>query len=344
MPVISICLSPGLQRSATIEALVPGEVNRLTSVAVDAAGKGVNVCRVLQRLGIEACCLAQGGSNADELLSLAGREGLDLRLIPSSGRLRTCTSVVETSVVGGPRVTELVEPSSPVDESCVKGMSEMVSALLPGATAMVIAGSRAPGYPDGYAARLTGMARAAAVPVFLDLQGPDLRDAIAARPAAVKINLSEFAATFLGEHFSGGEHRGVLAQPIVSADIMNAVAEVSRQRATAFVLTRGANSILLARDGAVRVRSVRPLAAEQTVNPVGSGDAFLAGLLAQLLADGVRAWDCLSLADLEKAIDFAVACAQSAARTLRPGCLEDSFKPPPRSSATPAADSPLAPD
>ncbi len=344
MPVISVCLSPGFQRSATIYALVPGEVNRLTSVAVDAAGKGVNVCRVLQRLGIEACCLAQGGSNGDELLSLARQEGLDLRLIPSSGRLRTCTSVVETCMAGGRRVTELVEPSSPVDQSCVNGMSEMVSALLPGAAAMVIAGSRAPGYPDGYPARLAGMARAAAVPVFLDLQGPDLRDAIAARPAVVKINLSEFAATFLGERFSGGEHRGVLAQAIVSADILNAVAEVSRKHATAFVLTRGANSILLARDGAVRVRPVRPLAAEQSVNPIGSGDAFLAGLLTQLLVDGVCTWDSLSLANIEKAVDFAIACAQSTARSLRPGFLEDSFKPAPRPSATAAAKSPLSRD
>ncbi|MBK7767684.1 MAG: hypothetical protein IPI44_17450 [Sulfuritalea sp.] len=73
MPVISIGLSPGFQRSVVIDSSVPGEVNRLTSVIVDAAGKGVNVCRGLQRLGIEAFCLAQGGSNADELMSLARR-------------------------------------------------------------------------------------------------------------------------------------------------------------------------------------------------------------------------------------------------------------------------------
>ena len=71
MPVISICLSPGFQRSVVIDSLIPGEVNRLKSVIVDVAGKGVNVCRVLQRLGIEAFCLSQGGSNAGELMALA---------------------------------------------------------------------------------------------------------------------------------------------------------------------------------------------------------------------------------------------------------------------------------
>ena len=322
MPIMCICLSPGFQRSVVIESLMPGEVNRLTSVVVDAAGKGVNVCRVLQRLGVEAFCLAQGGSNADELMSLARQEGLDLRLMPSSGRLRTCTSLVETSMTTGRRVTELVEPSSPVDQSCVHTMSETVAAMLPSAAALVIAGSMAPGYPAGYPARLASMARESGVPVLLDLQGADLLDAIAARPAIVKINLAEFAATFLGSRFMGGEHAGILARELVPPDVMHAVAEASRDHATSFVLTRGARSTLLVRDGDIRALPVLPLAAEQIVNPIGCGDAFLAGMLAQLLKDGIADWDSMPLPVLEKAIDFATACARSAARTLRPGFLE----------------------
>lgn len=326
MPVISICLSPGFQRSVIIDSLILGEVNRLTSVIVDVAGKGVNVCRVLQRLGVEACCLAQGGSNADELMSLARLEGLDLRLIPSSGPLRTCTSIVETSMATGRRVTELVEPSSPVDESCVDTLTQTVQAMLPSASALVLAGSMAPGYPAGYLARLASMARESGVPVLLDVQGSVLLDTLAARPAVVKINLAEFAATFFARRFSGGEHGGVLAEPLVSAEIINAVAEVSRNQATSFVLTRGAGSILLARDGEVRSIPVPALAAEQIINPIGSGDAFLAGLLAHLLTPCSNAdWDNIPLEALEKAIGLATACAQSNARTVRPGLLEASF-------------------
>lgn len=327
MPVVSVCMSPGFQRSVLIDSLVPGEVNRLTSVIVDVAGKGVNVCRVLQRLGIEAFCLAQGGSNADELMALAGREGLDLRLVPSSGRLRTCTSIVETSRSTGRRVTELVEPSSAVDESCVNSLSETLAAMLPSASALVIAGSMAPGYPAGYAARLAGMARESGVPVLLDLQGPALLDAVAGGPALVKINLTEFAATFLPQRFDGGEHRGILAEALLPPEIMDAVVGVSRNHAASFVLTRGARSILLARDGDLRVIPVPPVAAEQIINPVGSGDAFLAGMLARLLTDGLSAWDKVPLPALEKAIDFGTACAWSNACTLRPGFLEDGFAP-----------------
>ena len=325
MPVLSICLSPGLQRSVVIDTLIAGEVNRLRSVVVDVAGKGVNVCRVLQRLGIDALCLAQGGSNSAEVLALADAEGLKLRLIASGGTLRTCTSVIETSSLTGRRVTELVEPSSAVDESCAATMSETVRALLPTASALIIAGSQAPGYPPHYQAQLASLARQADVPVVADLQGPALIEVLAKRPALVKINLAEFVATFLADRFQGGEHSGMLAQPVLAEDVTAAIAQISRDYATSFVLTRGANSIMLVRDGELRVVAVMPLAASEVVSPIGSGDSFLAGMLAQLLQAGARNWERLSLDDLEDATALGTACAQSNARTARPGFLETSF-------------------
>ena len=326
MPVISICLSPGLQRSVIIDTLILGEVNRLRSVVVDVAGKGVNVCRVLQRLGVDALCLAQGGSNSDEVLALAGAEGLNLRLIASSGTLRTCTSIIETSASSGHRVTELVEPSSAVDEACIEQMNQALASLLPTASVLVIAGSQAPGYPPDYQAQLADRAQRAGVPVAVDLQGPALLGVLATHPALVKINLAEFVATFLAARFHGGEHSGLLARPTLAAELTAAIAQISRDHAaTRFVLTRGANSIVLARDGQLRVVAVTPLAAGEVVSPIGSGDSFLAGMVAQLLQSGTTSWDQLSLDVLEDATGLATACAQSNARTARPGFLEPSF-------------------
>jgi fructose-1-phosphate kinase PfkB-like protein len=329
MTVVCICLSPGLQRSVRVDALTLGEVNRLQSVCVDIGGKGVNVCRVLQRIGVPACCLAQGGDNADELMTLAAREGLDLRLIPSSGRLRTCTTVVEAPDAGGRRVTELVEPASAVAASCVDLLRETVRQMLPAASALVIAGSMASGFPASYQTELAALGAAAGVPVLLDLQGAALRAALVAGPALVKINLAEFVATFLAGRFCGGEQSGELAAPELSGALLEAVADVTRVHATTFVLTRGARSILLARAGELRVLPVRPLAGHEILSPIGSGDSFLAGLLAALLAGspgrGKSMQNLFSLHAVEPAIAYATACAQSNARTIRPGFLDDSF-------------------
>ena len=325
MPVISICLSPGFQRSLLIDALALGEVNRIKVAEVDVSGKGVNVARVLRQLGVDAVCLAQGGDNVAELAELARVEGLDLRFIATRGRLRTCMSIVEKPAQGAGRVTELVEPTATVDAGCVTALRGALKDLLPGAPALVIAGSMAPGFPADFQAQLALLAHDAGVPVLIDLHGAALRAAIVATPAIVKINLAEFAATFLDARFAGGEHSGLLAAPELSRQVTDAVAEVSLRHATSFVLTRGARSVLLARNGELRSVAVAPLAAAEVINPIGSGDAFLAGLLAQLLATRALGSGTPTLAALADACELATACAQSNARTARPGFLAADF-------------------
>lgn len=327
MSIIAICLSPGIQRSVSLDSLVVGEVNRLADALVDVSGKGINVARVLQRLGVAACCLSQGGDNADELTALASAEGLDLRMLPSSGRLRTCTTIIEVGFAGGARVTELVEPGVRVDAACIAALTATLDDALPCASALVIAGSMAPGFPADYQAQLAASAKAANVPVFLDIQGAPLRAALATEPAVVKINLSEFVATFLSGRFAGGEHSGELAEATVSAAVAEAVAEISKTYATtSFVLTRGAKSILLVRDGQTRIVPVTPLPAHEILSPIGSGDAFLAGMVAKLAQNGELSTS-LDLDVLEKTMPLATACAQSNARTARPGFLEELFSP-----------------
>lgn len=326
--ILCICLSPGLQRTVTIDALTLGEVNRLQNVVVDVAGKGVNACRVLQRLGRNAVCLGQGGDNGEEILALAGKEGLNLRLVPASGMLRTCTSVIEMNTNGGRRVTELVEPTAPVDEASVRAMDAAFAELLPDTGALIIAGSMAPGFPAGYQTRLAEQARARSTPVAIDLQQAALRDAMQTEPALVKINLAEFAAAFLDASFAGGEHSGVLADTTLAPELATAVADVSRcYPATTFVLTRGANSVLAASCGCLREHPVQPLPVTETLSTIGCGDTFLAALVSTLLAGNQLSGSPIPETTLAAAIDFAAHCAQSSARTLRPGFMEAGFPP-----------------
>ena len=185
----------------------------------------------------------------------------------------------------------------------------------------------APGFPAGSQTRLAEQAHAQGIPVAIDLQKAALRDAMRAEPALVKINLAAVAAAFLDENFAGGEHSGVLADKAISTELSNAVADVSRRHpATTFVLTRGANSILSAHDGDLHETSVAPLPTGETLSTIGCGDTFLAGLVGQLIASrNLMVGRCPAASTLSAAIDFAVRCAQSSARTASPGVLEGSF-------------------
>ena len=94
------------------------------------------------------------------------------------------------------------------------------------------------------------------------------------------------------------------------------------------MLTRGANSVLLADGDDARVVPVTPLAAGEVFNPIGSGDSFMAGLIAHLRQSGALSAKRPSLSDLEAASQLAIACAQSNARTARPGFLAPDFVAP----------------
>jgi fructose-1-phosphate kinase PfkB-like protein len=201
--------------------------------------------------------------------------------------------------------------------------------MLPSASALVIAGSMAPGFPAGYQTQLADLANAAEVPVLLDVQGEPLRAALVARPALVKINLAEFVATFLADRFNGGEQSGELAAAELSGTLIDAIAEVAQAHATTFILTRGAGSIILARAGELRMLPVRPLAGHEILSPIGSGDSFLAGLLAGLLGQGSPLCSPITLDAIAQAVTLATSCAQSNARTARPGFLDDAFALPP---------------
>jgi fructose-1-phosphate kinase PfkB-like protein len=325
MAVLAVCLSPGFQRSVLLDRLHLGEVNRISHIHLDVSGKGVNVCRVLHRLGIGAVCVGQGGDNAAELSAMAMAEGFRLHLTGGTGRLRTCTSIIETAP-GGRRVTELVEPSPPVDDAGVAAVRAAVAEGLGKASVLVVSGSMAPGFPAGFQAELVDMARRAGVPAFVDLQGQPLRDCLAAGAALAKINLSEFAATFLGPEWQGGEHRGPLADETPGPGLLDAVAGAATGYSGVFILTRGARSVITVHRGRLGQVAVQALEESEMVSPIGSGDAFMAGLVAKLLSRGViRDIGTLDSANLEAAVLFASACARSNARTARPGFLDESF-------------------
>ena len=52
--ITTICLNPALDRTVTVDSLVPGQVNRIRNARTDVGGKGVNVAVVCRRLGLEA--------------------------------------------------------------------------------------------------------------------------------------------------------------------------------------------------------------------------------------------------------------------------------------------------
>jgi fructose-1-phosphate kinase PfkB-like protein len=131
--------------------------------------------------------------------------------------------------------------------------------------ALAISGSLPPGAPpDGYARIARIAARVAVpVPVFADTYGPALAATLAERPAVVKVNAGE-----------AGEAIGRPVTDVASA--LEATRLLQEAGAESVVVTLGGDGAVIAGGGG-RAHLVPPDL--RGSYPVGSGDAFLGGLV-----------------------------------------------------------------
>jgi fructose-1-phosphate kinase PfkB-like protein len=177
-----------------------------------------------------------------------------------------------------------------------------LAAALPRADALLMSGSLAGGAAgpvDFYAraAALAVAAREGGVPCILDCCGPALRAALAYRPAIIKPNRDELAKTIGADLHDDQRLCAAIAGLLIGP-----------QHAGAIVVTMGSSGAIAASsEGWWRIVPPRI----QPVSPIGSGDAFAAGLAAGTVERRT----------LAEAARYATALAAANALTPRPGWI-----------------------
>jgi tagatose 6-phosphate kinase len=288
-----LCLgtTPAVQRVMVFRELAPGAVNRAVTTLDGVAGKSVNVAKVLHALGepVVAMGFLGGPRGAWVRHSLEGR-GIELDFVAVEQNTRQCTTVIDQSA--GTQ-TELVEESRPVAPEAYQELIRRIRRRIKRCRAVVMSGTITPGAPASLYLECARAAQAASVMSVIDARGPLLLEALRGKPDLVKPNRSELAATV------GRELKNEAA--VVSA--MRKLCEFGAQRV---VITAGKKPTL-AWDGRRVWRILAPSIA--TVNPIGSGDAFTAGLV----------WRLLRGEDLGEACRWASAAGAANALTMMPG-------------------------
>lgn len=234
------------------------QVNRACITLDGAAGKSVNVAKVLHALGAEPFATGfLGGIRGEQLRQKL--EGIPLDFVIVATPTRECVTVIDEATG---KITELVEESRPVDPSDYQKLLVIFQKHIPQAQAVVMSGTIASGGPADLYFRCALLAHQAGVMSLVDASGLALMEALKASPGLVKPNRAELEATV------GSELRGERA-------LMNAMRELHARGAQRVVITAGSDPTL-AFDGnhfwRVKAPQVSPL------NPIGSGDAFTAGL------------------------------------------------------------------
>jgi len=288
-----ICLgpTPAVQRVMRFDRLVIDAVNRSDDIAEGPAGKSVNVAKVVKSLGQTPIALGFVGGNRGQFLC-AELDRLAVRhdFVSVTPPTRLCITVIDQAAG---EHTELVEESSAVAGSAYEQLAEKLERALPNGKMLILSGSLTPGGPQDFYAKCIKSAHRHGVPVILDAQGGPLMAALPLRPSVVKPNRAELAAT-------------VGMQLHSDSDLQRAMRRLTEMGATAVVVTIGPDGAA-AWDGKVCWRIAIPRVA--AINPIGSGDAFTAGL-ACALVDGK---------DLADACRLGAACGVANALTLMAG-------------------------
>ncbi|MEZ0264809.1 MAG: 1-phosphofructokinase family hexose kinase [Phycisphaerae bacterium] len=256
--ILCIGTTPAVQRTMVFDRLAVDDVNRAAAVREYASGKAVNVARVLGVLGETARLVGfAGGRRGQFLLEELAREGIAAEMIPVAGQTRLCTTIIDraTGVV-----TELVEEAPPASADEWAALDGAIDRLAPTAGALVFSGTLAPGAPPDWIARRVGADRL----TIVDAKGEALRRALAAGGRTVgKLNRFEFEQT--------------LGRALASEDELLAAMRDAAPPAGGLIVTTGrTGAIALIGERAWRVTPPDV----DAVSPIGSGDAFAAGLAA----------------------------------------------------------------
>ncbi len=286
--VVTLTMNPTIDTSARVDHVVPERKLRCTSPRHEPGGGGINVSRVIHKLGGSSVTVYPVGGPTGRLLQhLLEQEELNLR--PVSIENWTRENFVTLEEATGQQF-RFVMPGPTLSEAEWQQCLEIVTALAPKPDYIVASGSLPPGVPTDFYARVARLGRRCGTRVIVDTPGEALRAAVREGVYLVKPNLRELSD--LSDH----ELKDEALQEATVMDL------VQRGRCEAVVLSLGAAGVLLGTaSGCERFRAPTvPI-----ISKVGAGDSTVAGMVLSL-ARGMS---------LHEAVRFGIACGAAAVMT-----------------------------
>jgi tagatose 6-phosphate kinase len=282
--IVTVTANAAIDRTLYVSELVRGSRHPVLVDRAQAGGKGVNVARVLRALG-EPChaLVVVGGEAGRWIVRDLERSQVPAGPVWASGESRTCLEILEQGVA---RATRFHGLGVQADGSTLRALMSATERLLEKARWLALCGRPAAGLPEDAYVRLIELAQQRGVRVALDTSTPALRPAWAMGPALLRVNREEAAEAL------DLEPSRVEAPP----------ANEPGAAQLGIVSDGPGRSLAWSADGGRW--AIDPPAVE-AVNPIGCGDAMLAGLIAALEAGN----------DVERALLRATALAAAEAES-----------------------------
>ncbi|MDQ0481241.1 1-phosphofructokinase [Guptibacillus hwajinpoensis] len=261
--IYTITLNPSVDYIVQLDNLKTGLVNTVDAETKMAGGKGVNVSRVLNRLGHQSIALGfVGGFTGQFIEKSLIDEGLTTKFIHVEGDTR-----INIKLKNGEE-TEINGLSPTISEENVDKLFEQLSQTVPG-DVVVLAGSVPKSINHSIYSRILN-SLPQGVQAIVDTKGKALEETVKAKPFLVKPNHHELGDLF-GVKVTTVEDAVTYGKKVQALGAENVI--VSMAGDGAVILTK--EGIFL---GNVPVGHVK--------NSVGAGDSVVAGFLSTYIETG----------------------------------------------------------
>jgi 6-phosphofructokinase 2 len=287
--IVTITFNPCIDKSTTIDALVPEKKLRGSLPRFEPGGGGLNVARAIKKLGGDALAIyPSGGYSGKFLQKLVEHEGITSKVVEIRNHTRENLIVMDRSTNQQYRFGM---PGPQIEESewmqCLQLVEQEKDAAF-----IVASGSLAVGMPLDIYARIGAIARKNGAKLIVDTSGDALKQAVNEGVYLIKPNLAELSS--------------LVGREEVVADMVDDVAMelINQGKCEAMVVSLGAaGAMLVSRDEVIQM--VPPVVKRRST--VGAGDSMVAGMVL-----------CLSQGrSLKDALRFGIACGTAA--TLNEG-------------------------
>ncbi|SCA96799.1 1-phosphofructokinase [Bacillus mycoides] len=258
-------MNPSVDISYPIQDFKLDDVNRVGNIRKTAGGKGLNVARVVKQMGEDVLATGLiGGTIGDYIIQELTKSDIKNHFYKINQESRNCIAILHDG-----KQTEILEsgPSLSAEEGAA--FLEKYRELLSEVSLVTISGSLPKGLESGFYRQMVEIGREKGIPVIVDTSGEPLRQVLNhnVKPFAIKPNISELFQLFGMEV----EESTSSLKQLLNNKLFHGIEWI--------VVSMGAAGAFL-KHGADYYRVTIP--GIEVMNPVGSGDATVAGLAVAL--------------------------------------------------------------
>jgi len=259
--VLTVTLNPLLERRYTTKEFVQGKNHRNCSLELKAGGKGINVSRQLGSFGIDnLACTFLGGTNGKIFNEIIHKENIKLVSVRSKADTREASVIIDESTG---KVSTFFEGSPDISECEASEFISKLEKMILNCDMVILSGSSPSPAADKIFPAIIELANNMDKISVCDTYGSHLKSCIEAGPTILHNNFTELG-------------NSVSLNTETEKDILDCLDYLYSKNIKQAYLTDGANSAYCSNFN-FHYKFDSPSMKE--MDPTGSGDAFVAGII-----------------------------------------------------------------